>query len=57
MSFIRVFVFLSALDFRITLADNDFIGLEQLITNLVSIDNTELVFISDFSTESQVRMF
>ena len=54
MFFFRALVFLS-LDFNIcTLADNAFIGLEQLIANLVTIDNTNLVFISDFSTEFQV---
>ena len=53
MFFFRALVFLS-LDFSITLADNAFIGLEQLIANLVTIDNTNLIFISDFSTESQV---
>ena len=53
MFFFGALVFLSW-DFRITLANNAFIGLEQLITNLVTIDNTNLVFISDFSTESQV---
>ena len=56
MFFFRALAFLT-MDFSITLAENGFIGLEQLITNLVTIDNTELVFISDFSTESQVSMF
>ena len=47
-----VFLFLDSISF--VLAENAYIGLEQLVTNLVTIDNTDLVLISDFTTESQV---
>ena len=47
-----VFLFLDSISF--VLAENAYIGLEQLVTNLVTIDNTDLVLISDFATESQV---
>ena len=50
-----VFLFLDSISF--VLAENAYIGLEQLVTNLVTIDNTDLVLISDFTTESQVCMF
>ena len=54
MFFFRVLAFLY-LDFiSFVLADNAYIGLEQLITNLVTIDNTDLVLVSDVSTESKV---
>ena len=43
-----------SLTFDLNLADASFIGLEYVINNLVTQDNTELVLISDFVNESQV---
>ena len=57
MFFFRALVFLFLDSISFVLADNSYIGLEQLITNLVTIDNTDLVLISDFNTESQVRLY
>jgi len=54
MFFFRSLAFLYLNFVRFILADNAFVGLEQLITNLVTIDNTDLVLVSDVSTESKV---
>ena len=49
-----VYLFLDFISF--VLAENAYIGLEQLVTNLVTIDNTDLVLVSDGITESKVRL-
>ena len=35
--------------------DQSFEGLGDLLTNMVSLDNTELIFISDFTLPQQVK--
>ena len=54
MFFFRALAFLYLNFVSFIPADNAFVGLEQLITNLVTIDNTDLVLVSDVSTESKV---
>ena len=39
---------------RISAGEEYFIGIDHVIANLVSVDNTELVFISDFKLPYQV---
>ena len=48
MFFRTLIVLVLSLTFDLNLADESFIGLEYVINNLVTQDNTELVLISDF---------
>ena len=54
MFFRTLMALVLSLTFDLNLADASFIGLEYVINNLVTQDNTELVLISDFVNESQV---